>query len=82
MAPMSGLDADTLARLEAVGWLLAGEPAPGAGPLLAELRRGPDPDGAVPRLLAALETDPDLAREAREDPDLGAPTQMGVFTRA
>ena len=72
MAPVPEPDAATAARLHSAGWLDAGTAVPGADTLLADLRRGPDPEQALSRLGAILGADPALGPEALADPDLGA----------
>ncbi len=58
-------------RLEAGGWAVGGGAHPEAVPLLEELRRGPDPEGALERLGALAVKHPDLTAAARADPALG-----------
>jgi glutamate-ammonia-ligase adenylyltransferase len=74
--------ADQLARLgispalrlplAAAGWIAGEAPAASATPLLAEVRRGPDPEAALVRLVTILESAPEIGRRALGDPDLAA----------
>ncbi|MFH1331233.1 MAG: hypothetical protein ABIJ48_11345, partial [Actinomycetota bacterium] len=48
----------------AAGWLEDGTPSPAAAGLLAALRSGPDPDGALTRLGASFTALPALGAEA------------------
>lgn len=57
--------------LAATAWLEGGAPAPGAADLLADLGRGPDPEGARHRLADLLDADPALGADALADPALG-----------
>ncbi len=66
-----GIDATIQEQMSAAGWIDGGSLVSAAVPLLEESRRGPDPDGALPRLAAVLGADPDLGRRALEDPFLG-----------
>ncbi|HUU61070.1 MAG TPA: bifunctional glutamine-synthetase adenylyltransferase/deadenyltransferase, partial [Acidimicrobiia bacterium] len=69
--------------LAAAGWLEAGDPVPAAAALLAELARGPDPEGALHRLAGLLDADPALGVDALADPALGrALVALAGATRA
>ena len=65
------LPSDVPPSLAAAGWLAAGTPVPAAAALLAELARGPDPEGALHRLGSLLGADPALGADALADPGLG-----------
>ncbi len=66
-----GIDETIRGPLSAAGWIDGDSLAQAAVPLLEESRRGPDPDGALPRLAAVLEADPALGRRALDHPFLG-----------
>jgi glutamate-ammonia-ligase adenylyltransferase len=69
--------------LAAAGWLEAGAASPGAAGLLADLARGPDPEGALHRLADMLAADPALAADALAHPALGrALAALAGATRA
>ncbi len=57
--------------LESTGWLGNTGPSAAAAALLGELGRGPDPEGALPRLADLLAADPALADHALADPAVG-----------
>jgi glutamate-ammonia-ligase adenylyltransferase len=60
-------------RLQAIGLIDgAGRVPPGAAALLLELKRGPDPEGALERLAAVLEASPSLSEIVLVDRDAGA----------
>ncbi len=60
-----------LSRVEAVGWLRDGAVIPDAVEVLMLLRRGPDPEAALQRLLGLLEAAPGLAERVVATPELG-----------
>jgi glutamate-ammonia-ligase adenylyltransferase len=70
-AERAGLEPHTEAALAAAGWLIDGDPAPAADALLAEILRGPDPEGALRRMGALFGADPVLGGDALADPVLG-----------
>ena len=50
-----GVGAAVLPRLQALGWVVEGQPAPGYEEILLAVRSGPDPDGTLHRLAALAE---------------------------
>jgi len=70
-ADRAGVDEHTRAALAAAGWLAGGDPVPEAEALVAEVLRGPDPEGALRRIGLLLESDPELGTAALADPALG-----------
>jgi glutamate-ammonia-ligase adenylyltransferase len=66
-----GIDESTRAPLSAAGWIDGESVVAAAVPLLEESRKGPDPVGALPRLAAVLEADPELGRAALDNAFLG-----------
>ncbi|HSQ38503.1 MAG TPA: bifunctional [glutamine synthetase] adenylyltransferase/[glutamine synthetase]-adenylyl-L-tyrosine phosphorylase [Acidimicrobiia bacterium] len=69
--------------LAAAGWMQGDAPVPAAAVLLAEMARGPDPEGAFHRLGSLLGANPALGRDALSDPALGrALVTLAGATRA
>jgi glutamate-ammonia-ligase adenylyltransferase len=50
-----GVGAALIPRLEALGWIIDGHPTPSVETLLRAVRSGPDPDGALQRLVTLAE---------------------------
>ena len=67
-----GIAGPLVPRFAAVGWIGAdGLVEPSARELLLMVRRGPEPEMTLDRIISILEAAPRLAREALEDPEIG-----------
>lgn len=69
--PRLRLPPPLLDAFAAAGWACGATPSPRAAALLAAVRSGPDPDGALSRLAALFEAHPGLGEETLAHPRMG-----------